>query len=468
MKKLSLLFCMLLTCTILRAQLRLPAFISSGMVLQQQDSVRLWGWASPGQDVSVTTGWDGQIVRTKTSSFAFWEVKVKTPAAGGPYDIQITTHETLKLSDVMIGEVWLCSGQSNMEWSFNHGEKDIAAELSLPANGNIRFFHVPKTGSAHLQDDVKGQWTIAGPETLKSFSAVAYFFGKRLQKQLNVPIGLVNASWGGTPAEAWTPAALVNEDPELRAAAAALEANPGWPTVPGAAYNAMIAPLTKANIAGVIWYQGESNVKTYGSYEKLFTSMIDAWRKAWTKPFPFYYVQIAPHTYENKFQGALLQEAQTRSMAHARTGMVVTTDLIDSAANIHPSHKKPVGERLAAWALGDHYNVPGITYRNPQVTNVQVLKSKIRISVGNAGSGLRASGRDAAGFMLGDETGNWFPAVARVSKNSIEVTSAQLSQPKYVRYGFSNTRPGNIQTKEGLPLIPFRSDTQVIVEEKEQ
>ncbi len=216
------------------AQLRLPAVLSSGMVLQQKDSVTLWGWNSPGARLYVNTSWNNATDSTFTTSGALWQLKVMTPAAGGPYEITIRSYDTIKLADVMIGEVWVCSGQSNMEWSSYNGEKDIPAEFSNAPNRNIRFFHVPKTTSGHPQDDVKAKWTVCDSNTLKGFSAVGYFFGKKISQSLNIPIGLINSSWGGTPAEVWTPAELIDRDPELLAATDKLnKTSTGWPWMQG-------------------------------------------------------------------------------------------------------------------------------------------------------------------------------------------------------------------------------------------
>ncbi len=369
-------------------QLRLPAIISSGMVLQQNESVNLWGWAGPGDKVYVSNSWDSQVDSAITTHGARWQLKIKTPAAGGPFTISIRSHNTIVLNDVMIGEVWVCSGQSNMEMSYSWGEKDIASILSTAANKNIRFFHIPRTTSESEQDDVKAQWTICDSNTVKTFSAVCYFFGRKLEETLHVPVGLINATWGGTPAEAWAPAGLTNGDSVLQAAATKLSYAPGWPIEPGAAYNGMIAPITNYGIAGAIWYQGEGNTGNSATYEKLFTGMIDSWRTLWKRDFPFYYVQIAPFKYGSPYAGALIQEQQSLAQSHHRVGMVVTTDQIDSVTNIHPTHKREVGYRLANWALADNYHQAGITYKSPVLKSVEKKSGNLVLAFDNAEDGL--------------------------------------------------------------------------------
>jgi sialate O-acetylesterase len=460
MKNTLLFLSLIIVNTFSFAQLRLPALLSNGMVLQQKDSVTLWGWAGPGESVNVITGWDGQSYKVKANDNAAWKLKVSTPIAGGPYTINLKSRNEIILKDVMIGEVWLCSGQSNMEWSHNNGVKDIEAEFADAAKQNIRFFHVPKTGANSPQDDVKAEWTPCDSNTLKSFSAVGYFFGKRLQQQLNVPIGLINASWGGTPADTWTPASYIESNTALKQAAAQLKPTDWWPTLPGQAYNGMIAPLGNYSIAGSIWYQGESNTQTNSTYHQLFTTMIDAWRNLWKKQIPFYYVQIDPYNYGANENGAFLQEAQTLSMTHPKTGMVVVTDLIDSTTNIHPSHKKPVGNRLANWALADNYGKTGIAYKSPKFSGMSSLGDKLSLEFINIGSGLRSTVPQAKGFFIADVTANWYPAEVKIENNRILVSSRMVKKPTQVRYGFGNTLVCSIETTEGLPLIPFRTDGQ--------
>lgn len=440
------------------AQLRLPAILSSGMVLQQQDSVTLWGWSGPGQKVYVTTSWNHRTDSTVATNMAAWKLKVMTPVAGGPYTINISSGNTISLTDVLIGEVWICSGQSNMEWSYNNGTADIAAEFPTIKNDKIRFFQVPKTAAVYPQDDVKANWISCDSNSVKSFSSVGFFFGNKLQSELNIPIGLINASWGGTPAEVWTPEELVTKDPVLRSAAAKLQTVPWWPSAPGQSYNAMIFPLTNFSIAGSIWYQGESNTGTNSTYRQLFTTMIDAWRTAFRKDFPFYYVQIAPYAYGANNVGALLQEEQTKSMSHPNTGMVVITDLIDSVTNIHPSRKKPVGERLANWALANTYGKTGITYRSPELVSAMREKDKMILRFDYAPNGLVVNGKEAAGFYVSGEQEGWFPAKAKVEKDIITLTCPQVKAPYHVRYGFGNTVVGNVSSLEGLPIVPFRTD----------
>jgi sialate O-acetylesterase len=441
------------------AQLRLPAVLSPGMVLQQQDSVTLWGWSAPGSMVYVTTSWNNTTDSVITTNGATWKLKVFTPAAGGPFDIAIRSSDTIKLTDVMVGEVWLCSGQSNMEWSYYAGEKDIPAELSNPANPMIRFFQVPKSTSDYPQDDLKGKWVVCDSNSLKSITAVGYFFGKKISKTLNVPVGIINSSWGGTPAEVWTSSELVTNDAQLNAATDKLnKTSMGWPWKQGVTYNAMIAPLTNFDIAGALWYQGEANVSSNDTYTKLLTTMIDSWRSKWHKQFPFYYVQIAPFTYgDDNINGALLQEAQTKAMSHPNVGMVVITDLVDSVTNIHPSHKREVGNRLANWALAQTYHQNGIVYRSPQFEKAEKKSGKVELSFTNVPSSLKSSDKTVKGFLISDTSGHWYPAEAKISGNKITVWNKKVKDPAEVRYAFTNTLIGNVSSAEGLPLTPFRT-----------
>ncbi|HUM64839.1 MAG TPA: sialate O-acetylesterase, partial [Chitinophagaceae bacterium] len=255
-------------------KIRLPAAVGSNMVLQQHSKIAIWGWSDPGEKIYVTTSWDNKLDSTEATGAAKWKININTPSAGGPYTIALRGHNTILLDNILIGEVWVCSGQSNMEWSSYHNLKQIIDELPYAGNNNIRLFHVTKTTSSFPQDDLPGEWKVSSSESLKGFSAVGYFFGKKLQHELGVPVGLINASWGGTPAETWTPEPVVNTDNELKSAAGLLKPNRWWPIEPGLAYNAMISPLTAFPIAGAIWYQGESNTGTSATYQKLFTAMI--------------------------------------------------------------------------------------------------------------------------------------------------------------------------------------------------
>jgi sialate O-acetylesterase len=441
------------------AQLRLPAVLSSGMVLQQNDSVTIWGWSGPGSTVYVTTGWDNTTGSTTATNGATWKLKVATPSAGGPYDISIRSEDTIRLTDVMVGEVWVCSGQSNMEWNFNAGEKDIPSELSNPANPMIRFFQVPKSTSMYPQDDLKAKWVVCDSNSLKSITAVGYFFGKKISETLNLPVGIINSSWGGTPAEVWTPSELVSNDAQLQAAADKLnKTSQWWPWMQGTTYNAMIAPLTNFDIAGALWYQGESNVSNNGTYTKLLTTMIDGWRNKWNKQFPFYYVQIAPFNYgDDNINGALLQEAQTKAMTHPNVGMVVITDLVDSVSNIHPSHKRDVGNRLANWALAQTYHQNGIVYKSPEFEKAENKSNKVELSFTNVPTTLKSSGKTVKGFMISDAAGQWYPAEAKISGSRITVWNKKIKDPAEVRYAFTNTLIGNVSSAEGLPLTPFRT-----------
>ena len=457
MRNLLLFAFTILICDHAEAQLRLPSIISSGMVLQQNDSATLWGWGNPGERVLVTTSWNGKTDTTTVNNRANWRAKIKTPAAGGPYMITLKGSRTIELTDIMIGEVWVCSGQSNMEWNYWNGLQDIKDELPACSNNNLRFFNIPKTTANHPQDDVIAEWKVCDSNSLKSFSAVGYFFGKKLNSDLKVPIGLINASWGGTPAEVWTPEEIFDHDEELRLSAARLQGFRWWPNHDGLCYNAMIDPITKFNIAGTIWYQGESNTGNNDTYHKLFTTMIKSWREVWKKDFPFYYVQIAPYKYNRNNVGALIQEAQAKASSFPNTGMVVITDLVENTDELHPGNKHDVGFRLANWALGETYKVKGLSYKSPMYKSKTTSGDKIILSFDNVPKGFKENNAIEGFYILDTKTEQWLPAQAKIEKDKIIVWKDD-AKPAQVRYAFGNTIIGNVFSKEGLPLCPFRTD----------
>jgi sialate O-acetylesterase len=440
------------------AHIRLPALVGSNMVLQQNAKVKIWGWASPAEKIVITPSWSNHPDTVVATRDANWMLTLQTPAAGGPYTITLKGNNTIVLDNVMIGEVWVCSGQSNMEWSYYNGLKEIRDELPTAANPNIRFFQIPKTTSLYPQDDIAAQWTVCDSNTLKGFSAVGYFFGKNLNKELHVPIGLINSSWGGTPAEVWLPEGAVDNNPALREGAAQLKPAAWWPHLPGRSYNAMIAPLTNFTIAGAIWYQGESNTGYPGTYSQLLTTLIDSWRRAWEKNFPFYYVQIAPYKYGVPYQGSLLREQQTKVLDYPNTGMVVITDLVNDTNNIHPTDKHDVGLRLANYALGQTYGRKGFVYKSPRYKGMITSKGKAIVQFDNAPEGLVIKDKVLREIYIAGADKVFYPAQASIEDNKLVVWSKDVKEPVAVRYGFSNTAMGNLFNKAGLPADPFRTD----------
>lgn len=449
----------LLSCSISRANVRIPSILGSHMVLQQNSEACFWGWANPGEKIKIMVDWDTSLFQTKSSGEGKWQIKIPTGKAGGPYKVFISGNNAIVLDDVMIGEVWVCSGQSNMERS---GDQQLAQSIEEAPHANntkIRLFYIPKTTAAFPQDNCGGSWQVCSPEEMIHFSAIGYFFGKRLQQDLKVPVGLINSNWGGTPAETWTPESKVLENTELAAAAAKQEKNPWWPVKPGLLYNAMIYPITPFPIAGVVWYQGESNTKTAYAYKHLFTTMIESWRQSWGKNFPFYYVQIAPFAYGDDNVGALLREAQTQTLQQVpNTGMVVISDLVDNVHDIHPANKIDVAERLANMALTKTYGKSGLPCEYPRFASMEKEKDKIRIQFSHAADGLVSRGGPPTEFYVAGSDHQFRPANARIEGSSVVVWNKEVKDPEAVRFGFSNTAMPNLFNKQGLPVDLFRTD----------
>ena len=457
------------------ADVRLPAVIGSGMVLQREMEAPLWGWADAGERVRLKADWLADEVTVTAGQDGTWRVRVRTPGAGGPYKIAIAGHNTVTLENVLIGEVWVCSGQSNMQWSigpvFGPGVDNYADVIKAADYPNIRLFNVKNTVAAAPAADCAGSWTPCTPQTVAPFSAVGYFFGRALHQELKVPIGLIGGSWGGTPAEAWTSKRALREVPELAArfaeplaAVARLRDQPEpaaiGPHTATTLYNGMIAPLVPFGIRGVIWYQGEANRLEARLYRTLFPGLIADWRRSWGQgDFPFYYVQIAPYEYDgDKGQTAELREAQLRTLATPNTGMVVTMD-IGNPRDIHPQHKDEVGQRLALWALAKTYGRSGLVYSGPLYKSMKVEGARIRLSFEHIGGGLVSrGGGPLAHFVIAGE-GRWFhPAKAVIDGDTVVVSSGAVPEPVAVRYAWGTADEPTLANAEGLPASPFRTD----------
>ncbi len=439
------------------ATVRVPALFADHMVLQQNQEVPFWGWADPNATISISCSWENEIYKITADNKARWMTKIKTPTAGGPYTISITERNTIILHHVMIGEVWLCSGQSNMEWTANSGIINKEAEIAQSNQPLIHHIRIPKSSSDYPQEDVVAKWEVCSPETMPRFSSVAYFFAKELTERLHIPVGIIHASWGGSAAEAWTPKIVIDADPEYSKWREVFPEDYQWPYLPGTTYNAMIHPLAPFSVAGALWYQGESNTSNAFVYRRLFPDMITSWRKAWGSEFPFYFVQIAPYNYGRPLQGALVQEAQRRTLnVVPNTGIVVTTD-IGNVKDIHPQNKQDVGKRLAYWALAKNYNTP-IPYSGPLFKQMIKDGQKIKVLFDHIEGGLEIRSIKPELYKIAGDNRQFIDAQVEIEPDGLVFSSELIQDPIAVRYAFSNTAEGNLYNKAGLPASPFRTD----------
>lgn len=459
MKKVSLLLLFLIA-HMGYAKLWTPSIISDHMVLQQQSTITIWGWSTvTNETLTIVGSWDNQELKTKVHQ-GVWQIQMPTPVAGGPYTLSIKGHEELVFSNVMLGEVWIASGQSNMQWTPNMGLDNVEEEIKNANYPEIRFFNVPQRKSASLQDDTPGQWEVCSPETMQNFSSVGYFFGRKLHKDLNVPVGIISSNWGGTPVEVWIPGPLIQNDQELKQAADKLSEFEWWPEQPGSTYNAMIHPLTRFEIAGAIWYQGESNRVNAKSYYRSFPVLIEAWRKAWQKEIPFYFAQIAPYTYNKDVpdvQAAVVRDAQLHTMQTvSNTGMAVTND-IGNLQDIHPTNKQEVGRRLALWALAKTYGA-SVVYSGPIFRELEIVKNKAILHFDHVVEGLEMQGKTLNEFYMAGPDKVFHKAKAKIKGNTVVVTASQVKNPAAVRFAFYDKALPNLFNSEGLPASAFRTD----------
>lgn len=479
-----------------RADVTLPAVLANHMVIQRALPVHVWGKAAEGESVSVT--FRGGTRSTTADSIGRWSVYLPPVEAGGPFELAIQGNNRITLKDVMVGDVWVASGQSNMEFPVKEAV-NAQAEMARADHSGIRLFHVEnKVANYPLDDVVAEPWTSCTPASVSDFSAVAYFFGRHLHEKLAVPIGLIETSWGGTPAEAWTSLhalsadaslmpvfaswARMNDDAAAHQVRREKEMNewrravdraktegkqppefPWEPNIdsswlPAGLYNAMVAPLTRFPIRGAIWYQGESNASRERAslYAHLFGTMIQDWRSAWGQgDFPFLFVQLANFKTEPDAEWPELRDAQRQTLALANTGMAVTID-IGTTGDIHPKNKQDVGLRLALAARAITYGEK-IEYSGPLFRQATPERSSLRLWFDHVGGGLMAKGGSLTGFEIAGADRKFVPAEAAIEGATIVVSSPSVSAPVSVRYAWSDDPRCNLYNAEGLPASPFRS-----------
>jgi sialate O-acetylesterase len=486
------------------ADVRLPSIFTDNMVLQRDMPVPVWGWADPGEKVTVRVL--GQTQTAEPGEGGKWTVKLAALKTGGPITVTISGKNTVTLRNVLVGEVWLCSGQSNMQ--FNVGSCNQAQEEIAAANyPQIRLVSVPTVGTQEPQSNFKGAWVQCSPRSVGNFSAVGYFFGRELYRNLNVPIGLVHCSWGGSSCEAWVKRSRLEADPQYREllakwdhdcatfdmekakaaykaqldkwkkAAAAAKAAGKTATQPPRApqdirtgqhrpancYNGMLLPVETLAIRGVIWYQGESNSGRAYQYRSLFPLMIKNWRDDWGQgDFPFYFVQLAnfmavkPAPAESGW--AELREAQTMTLKVPHTGQAVIIDIGD-AANIHPKNKQDVGKRLALWALAKDYG-KDLEYSSPMYKSMRCKGNQVTICFDFVGGSLVAKdGAEVKGFAIAGADKKFVWAQAKIVGQTVVVSSSEVAEPVAVRYAWADNPVCNLYSEDGLPVCPFRTDT---------
>lgn len=457
---LGMFFAFISMSTDLFATIKLPAFFTNNIVLQQQTDVAIWGTAQENATVKVLTSWNNKNYTTKAGTDGRWKLKITTPKAGGPYSITMSDGKPLKLENVLIGEVWFCSGQSNMEMPLKgYMNQPVIGSLEATVNApasTMRFFSIGKATSAKPLDSCKGSWQICNSETAPEFSATAFFFGRMLQQTLNVPVGLINSSWGGTAIQPWMSDDgckafdFIKDTSKVK--------NP--PSSPAVLFNAMVNPILGYGIRGVIWYQGESNRPEPENYEKMLPGLISDWRTKWQiGDFPFYYMQIAPvGKNENPPNSAFLREAQLKaSTALQNVGMACILDIGEQNL-VHPANKEIGSNRLAYLALSQTYQIKGISCFSPRYKEVTFKNETAKITFSDAPNGLTSFGKPLSCFELAGEDKVFHPATALITREGVTVKSATVPVPVAVRYAFKSFIVGDLFGTNGLPVSSFRTD----------
>lgn len=465
MKKLTLLLTALLATTGINAKVTLPKMFSDGMVMQRETNANLWGTAKASATVKITTSWNGKTYETKAGTDGKWKTAIATPEAGGPYSITLTDGEQTVLDNILIGELWLCSGQSNMEMPMkgfkNQPVENAVEDILHSADKELRLFTVKRNSRFAPVDTVSGKWSEASPASVREFSATAYHFGRELRRILGVPVGLIVTSWGGSACEAWMRADWLKAFPDAKIPASEddIKSKNRTPTV---LYNGMLHPLIGITMRGVIWYQGEDNVPRYKTYADMLSTMVRGWRAEWGQgDFPFYFCQIAPYDYsliDWTTNSALLREQQSKAeLMIPNSGMAVLMDA-GLEYGIHPRKKHLAGMRLALLALKKTYGVEGITAESPYFRDVTFQNDTAVVRFNRADMWVYGSnGLKSDLFEVAGEDRVFHPAKAWIERSKVYVKSDAVKHPVAVRYAFKDWVCGDLYC-DGLPVSSFRTD----------
>jgi sialate O-acetylesterase len=449
---------------ILFGEVKLPAIFGDNMVLQQQTEAAIWGTASKNATVKVSTSWNKKNYSVRAGSDGKWKLKVTTPSAGGPFEVTVSDGTALKLRNVMIGEVWICSGQSNMEMPMkgfmNQPVTGSNEAIAISSNPAIRLFTVKRASSLQPLNDFSGSWNNCEPENVSEFSATAYYFGLMLNKALNVPVGLINSSWGGTRIEPWISENGFNKFDFIKLPDKNQQGTISQ-QIPTVLFNAMINPMVGYGIRGAIWYQGEANRNEADKYTLLLPRLVENWRSVWgVGEFPFYYIQIAPYDYgPGGLNSAYLREAQLKaSSAISNIGMSSIMDIGEEKC-IHPANKKAGADRLAFLALANTYGKSGFASSGPVLKEMTVTGSVVKLTFNNAVNGLTSYGKDLSCFEVAGANKRFFPAKAFIIGGGITLFCPSVAEPVAVRYAFKDFIVGDLFNTEGIPASSFRTDT---------
>ena len=466
MKKLFIISALFAAATTAGAKVTLPRIFSDNMVMQQQTEANLWGEAKAGATVKITTSWNKKTVAVKADADGKWKAAVQTPAAGGPYAISFNDGEKTELNNILMGELWICSGQSNMEMPMkgfkNQPVENAVEDVLHSGDSQMRLFTVKRTSRYAPADDVVGEWKEASAETVREFSATAYYFGRELRRMLQVPVGLVVTSWDGSSCEAWMNRDWLKAFPqiELPQSQETIKSKNRTATV---LYNGMLKPLIGVSMRGVIWYQGEENVSRAGYYADLFSRMIKGWREEWQQSdFPFFYCQIAPYDYSiikwEQYNSAFLREQQAKAESmNKNVGMACLMDA-GLEYGIHPRKKQLAGMRLALLALNKTYGIKGITAETARYKSVEFKGDTAVVSFERADMWIY--GRNGLKSDLVEVAGSdrvFHPAKAWIERSKLYVKSDEVKQPVSVRYAFKDWADGDLFC-DGLPVSSFRTD----------
>ncbi|WP_024993804.1 sialate O-acetylesterase [Phocaeicola paurosaccharolyticus] len=453
----------------MEAEVKLPAIFSDGMVMQQSCDANLWGSATANSPVVITTSWNKKRYKVNADKNGKWKISVKTSSAGGPYNITFDDGKRLTVNNILIGELWLCSGQSNMEMPMkgfkNQPVENAAWDIMRSKNDNIRLFTVKRDASIEPKADVTGTWQTAAPESVREFSATAYYFGRMVNELLDTPVGLVVAAWGGSSCEAWMKSDWLKAFPSAKIpkSEAEITSKNRNPTL---LFNAMLSPLIGLTMKGCIWYQGEDNYNRASTYADMFTTMIKGWRNEWNQgDFPFFYCQIAPYDYsiitekgKEVINSAYLREQQAKAEQMVKNvGMAVLLDA-GLEKGIHPSQKKIAGERLARLAMVNTYGMKGVSSQSPYFKDFEVKGDTVIVSFERADMWINCKGKfQSDNFKLAGEDRVFHKAKTWIERSKLYVLSSEVNNPVAVRYAFENYVEGDL-FGDDLPISSFRSD----------